>query len=644
MTLGKKMLAGFAFVLALLALSSGSAFYSLQNASEGFAKYRGLARDTNLAGRVQANLVLARLAVKDYIISRGQRGLADFNERFGQALKLFHVAETEIEKPERARLVSLSGPLLEEYQQTFQQVADLIQQENQLFYIDMSAMGNDLLEQLKESQNRRNSLYINSELNKLTSALLLARLSALKWFDQHQDDDFNQAKELIDTEMHGLIVELQHDPDVNKTLAANLNKLDNSRAEYLATMLQLKTISDQRDTQVDDTLDVLGPEIADKLEQVKLSVMRDQDSLGPELQSSNTRALFILVSVSVAAFLVALLISILLSRHITTRLVRASHMAKAMATGQLNVSSQDQSSDEISELMHALDNMAGSLRGMVQEIIEASDDIASSALQLSTQTEDTRTRAQTQHSETDQVATATHEMAAAAHEIANNVVQVATTSEQADELVKTGLQTVSRTQNNIHDLAVSVTETTKEIEELRNETISIGRILDVIRDIADQTNLLALNAAIEAARAGNQGRGFAVVSEEVRSLAMRTQHSTEEIQSLIERLQAGAKKAVASMEKGNALTEAGVELSDEAKHALAKISESFALMNDMTAQIATAAEQQNQVSEQINQSMMKVRDVGTFNLQASDESAAASSQLTALANNLKALVGRFRVN
>ncbi|WP_221793904.1 methyl-accepting chemotaxis protein [Oceanobacter mangrovi] len=641
MTLGQKMLAGFAAVVLLLALSSSNAIFSLNDSSQGFEQYRALARDTNLSGRVQSNLAMARIAVKNFLISRDEQSLGQYQERFRVTNELFGQAQSEIQQPQRAALIAETGPLLLQYQQTFEEVVQLVQQENSLYNDTLSRLGKEMLTTLDQSHTVETSILVQEQLREITSTLLLARLNVVKWFDRHNTDELQQARQLLDSQLPRLLTQLQQAPDSNADLNALLGQLDSQRQQYLNALTSLQGLMQQQDIKITDTLDVLGPQIADKLEQVKLSVMHDQDELGPLLQAANHKAFNILVVISVIAFVVALVISLILSRHITSRLHRASQIARNIAAGQLNVSSQDQGQDEISELMRSLDQMASNMRDMIRDILTASEEISASSKSLLGHTSETRKGANQQQEETDQVATAVNEMAATAHEVASNVVQVADTSDHASGVVKNGLGIVANTQSNIHSLAASVRQSAAEIAELRNEAIGIGRILDVIRGIAEQTNLLALNAAIEAARAGDQGRGFAVVSDEVRTLAQRTQQSTEEIQSLIERLQEGANQAVASMEKGNSLTESCVSLSDEATKALNEISNAFVQMNQMATQIATAAEEQSQVSEQINQSVIKVRDISSKNLHSADASAAASSQLSVLSGNLQKQVARF---
>jgi methyl-accepting chemotaxis protein len=197
--------------------------------------------------------------------------------------------------------------------------------------------------------------------------------------------------------------------------------------------------------------------------------------------------------------------------------------------------------------------------------------------------------------------------------------------------------------NAIGDLAKEVEKAAGVIQQLEGESKNIGSVLDVIKSIAEQTNLLALNAAIEAARAGEQGRGFAVVADEVRTLAGRTQESTSEIEEMITRLQSGANNAVKVMEEGKDMTQVGVEQAASAGEALQTINEAVTKISDMNTQIASAAEEQSAVTEEINRSIVNINQVAEQSATGAGHVASASDDLARLAEQLKGLVENFKV-
>jgi methyl-accepting chemotaxis protein len=245
--------------------------------------------------------------------------------------------------------------------------------------------------------------------------------------------------------------------------------------------------------------------------------------------------------------------------------------------------------------------------------------------------------------ETEMVATAMNEMAATAQEVAQNANSAAEAAEGADLEAQKGQQVVTATLREINTLAASVEEAARVIQKLESDSDAIGSVLDVIGNIADQTNLLALNAAIEAARAGEQGRGFAVVADEVRTLASRTQKSTQEIQTMIEQLQSGARNAVAVMAQGTERAKVSVEQATRAGSSLAAITTAVASISDMNMHIARAANQQGEVANEINSNLASITTSVEHTSHSSTQLNSASEELSGLAASLKSLVGHFRI-
>ncbi len=280
---------------------------------------------------------------------------------------------------------------------------------------------------------------------------------------------------------------------------------------------------------------------------------------------------------------------------------------------------------------------------VVQSIKGNAAQLAAAAEELSTITEQSSEGVVRQQSETQQVATAMNEMSATVQEVAKNAANAATAAQEADEQAKNGHNVVSDTVTTINSLAHEVQRTSEVIEKLKGDSLSIGTVLDVIRDIAEQTNLLALNAAIEAARAGEQGRGFAVVADEVRTLASRTQQSTQEINSMIERLQSGANEAVNVMEEGRTKAEATVEQAARAGEALETITSVVDNIKAMNMQIASAAEEQSATAEEINRNIVNISEVADETSNGAQQTANASDDLARLAVDLQEKVASFQV-
>ncbi|WP_407693056.1 methyl-accepting chemotaxis protein [Pseudomonas paeninsulae] len=281
--------------------------------------------------------------------------------------------------------------------------------------------------------------------------------------------------------------------------------------------------------------------------------------------------------------------------------------------------------------------------GMLLQLSAATTQLAAAAEETSTVNQQTGAGIRRQQSEIEQVATAMHEMAATVQEVARSAAGAAEAAQKADLEAADGRQEVSRTIDAIDFLAKEVEQGSAVILQLEQDTDKIGGVLEVIRGIAEQINLLALNAAIEAARAGEQGRGFAVVADEVRTLALRTQQSTGEIQTMIEHLQTGSANAVKVMGASRNRAQDSVKQVARAGTTLESITRAVATINDMNGQIASAAEEQSSVAEEINRNVVTVSLVAEQTSVGAQHTAAASEELARLAEQLQALVGQFRI-
>jgi len=314
-----------------------------------------------------------------------------------------------------------------------------------------------------------------------------------------------------------------------------------------------------------------------------------------------------------------------------------------MGEGDLTRRLDDTSRDEIGQLGQGFNRFAGLVHDIIREMAGYTGRLHQSAERLTAVTEETSRGVEQQQQRTDDVVAAVDEMAATGREVANNTSAAAEAAQNADNAANDGRQVVGKTIEVIDRLAQEVRRAGEVINRLESDSESIGGVLDVIRGIAEQTNLLALNAAIEAARAGEQGRGFAVVADEVRTLASRTQESTQEIQNMIERLQSGAHEAVRVMEQGSACADESVAQASKAGTALDAISEAVAVISQMNMQIASAAEEQNAVADEINKSVVAISEITEQTAAGAQQTASASNELNQLSEQLSSVVQRFKI-
>jgi len=391
-----------------------------------------------------------------------------------------------------------------------------------------------------------------------------------------------------------------------------------------------------RDAQVSAQLAANARQVVDLVQQVYAA--EDQS-----MQTQITDSTLKIIGFSGVALLVGLLASWLITRLIVGPLRAVIGFAQRIAAGDLRSSEPVDRRDEIGQLMDAMQQMGAGLSRVVSGLQSGIELLSSSAQALSAVTEQTNLEVGNQKEETEQVATAMNQMTATVHDVARNAEQAALAAQTADAKVGSGQSIVRQSMERIEQLASSSASASQSIESLSAEIQNIGQVLGVIKSVAEQTNLLALNAAIEAARAGEQGRGFAVVADEVRALAKRTQQSTEEIERLVTRLRSGAQASVKEMQSSGECVKLAVSDALQTESALVSIADAVSIIQQMNQQIAAAAEQQSSVAEEINRSVTHIRTSADQSALAMQGNAASSIELASLGNELRGMVGHFKL-
>ncbi len=352
-----------------------------------------------------------------------------------------------------------------------------------------------------------------------------------------------------------------------------------------------------------------------------------------------------IVGIAAVVLLVIAAAGVLLSNTI----LRPLHLMKAnlddIAAGEgdltrrLTITSQD----ELGELAGSFNRFVDKIHGLVRQITEMTSQLTGLVTQVSAQAQRSDQAMERQRHETDQVATAINEMSAAAQEVAKSAQNAAVAAQQTDEEGQAAKRVVAGSIVKIHALVDDIRSSGVSLDSLQQDVSSIVSVLGVIRSIADQTNLLALNAAIEAARAGEAGRGFAVVADEVRALASRTQISTQEIQGMIDRLQAGTQSAVEAMRRSSEAGDGTSAQANEAGASLDAMAQLIGTINSMNAQIASAAEEQTAVAEEINRSVHQIAAAVDSVADETQLGAQTTRSLADLGQRLGGLVGQFRI-
>ncbi|MGF6490111.1 methyl-accepting chemotaxis protein [Pseudomonas frederiksbergensis] len=375
------------------------------------------------------------------------------------------------------------------------------------------------------------------------------------------------------------------------------------------------------------------------------AVMADLQKLQGDLDAQRKSDTFGMAMVGLLIAGIGLLVIWLVGHGIARPLKQMVAMLDDIAQGEGDLTRRLTSdrADELGSIAKGFNTFLAKLQAMITQVVTSVQSVSDSSEHTADIAIRTNIGVHKQMAEIDQVATAVHEMTATAQDVARNATQAAQAASHADQAAAQGMQIVRDTSNSIGVLAVEIGKAVGVVQTLAKDSENINAILTSIRGIAEQTNLLALNAAIEAARAGEQGRGFAVVADEVRNLAQKTQKATEEIQTMIQQLQQGTRDVVRVMEDSQNRTDESVQHAAKAAEALETITQAVSVINDMNTQIASAAEEQSAVADDINRNVINIGQVANEVAGGADESSAASADLTKLAEQQRRLINQFKV-
>ena len=623
----RKLGIGFGLVLLLTLLTTVTGWTGLSDVTSRGDKL-GFISDIN---DLTKDLRVARL---NYEMRHGEQGTDAVNEQLVKLDTSLQSARHLIEQPADAAMIEQQVTAVGQYKQAF---AAMIQagasREDARSKLGATADNAAArVAEVEKSMLQGDSLSAFNSVINLSKLLQQARFQVRGYTYSGKTEAEQPALDAIDNTLKYL----ENLPStLTEQHTANLQQAAESLKAYRAAVSQF------RDAQV-ASVDALqrmaaqGQILIDVSKKLTISqtIVRDTDVA----HAKNT-----LLLATALALAFGLFAAWSITRQIVIPLGQTLKVAERIAAGDLTHNLTSKRQDELGQLQRAIQSMTLGLRELIGGISDGVTQIASAAEELSAVTEQTSAGVNSQKVETDQVATAMNEMTATVQEVARNAEQASEAAAQADGEARAGDTVVAEAIEQIERLALEVGHSTEAMGELKRESDKIGSVLDVIKSVAQQTNLLALNAAIEAARAGEAGRGFAVVADEVRSLAQRTQKSTEEIEELIVGLQSGTQQVATIMDNSRSLTDSSVELTRRAGGSLESITRTVSAIQAMNQQIAAAAEQQSAVAEEINRSVLNVRDVSDQTSAASEETAASSAELARLGTHLQMLVGRFRV-
>jgi methyl-accepting chemotaxis protein len=626
-SVNRKLSVGFGLVLLLTLLITFTGWTGLSGVMSRGDKLGFIASLNDLT----KDLRVARL---EYEMRRGEQGPGAVNDLLDQLDTGLKTARTLIEQAADVAMIDQQLAAVSEYKQAFtamtQAGAHREDARSKLGATADNAVAR--VAEVEKSMLQGDSVADFNSVIDLSKLIQQARFQVRGYTYSGKTEAEQPALDAIDNALKNLESLPSKLPEQH---IANLQQATDSLKAYRAAVSQF------RDSQVASAaalqrMAVQGDILLDVSKKLTVSqtIVRDTDA-------AHAKNLLLLATVLALAF--GMLAAWAITRQIVIPLSQTLKVAERVAAGDLTQNLISERQDELGQLQRAMQSMTLGLRELIGGISDGVTQIASAAEELSAVTEQTSAGVNSQKVETDQVATAMNEMTATVQEVARNAEEASKAAVAADQQAREGDKVVGEAIAQIERLAKEVGNSTEAMGHLKRESDKIGSVLDVIKSVAQQTNLLALNAAIEAARAGEAGRGFAVVADEVRSLAQRTQKSTEEIEELIVGLQTGTQQVATIMDNSRSLTDSSVELTRRAGGSLESITRTVSAIQSMNQQIAAAAEQQSAVAEEINRSVLNVRDVSEQTSAASEETAASSVELARLGTHLQMLVGRFKV-
>ena len=652
----QRILLGFAILLVLLVVVAATGFTGIKKVEQGLNTVTGdVANIVASSNKINETLLLSNATLLQHLITYPDEELSRLEEKLEQQQASFHTITDSMESLIQSYPIMLESLAeIREKTQKFYQISkqatqnhrDEIANRDQVFDEKLDLKDSVLfaiedLTILEESGHKTDV--------KFAAAYMLGQIESIQfsvndYFDQYDQESLIDLKKSMNSSLQSAKEKLSNveDPNIDILIQELEDHILSEQGvisayhNYLVFQEKGKHLANELSSTM-TSINISTATLLEEASEVRMSALNSANSAVN--WSISTAIIVILISA-----VIAVLVATWVSRSIKKPLSIVMNVLGKIAEGDFTLRADIKTKDEFGELSRWVNDLASKLESVIREIREASVQVAGTAQTGVVTAEQSKELMSSQNDMTTSVASAMTEMAATVHEVANSAE---TTLEQVQTVDVKATENRSQMDSNIQTiqtLADEIENSSKVVNELNVYSQDIGKILEVIQDIAEQTNLLALNAAIEAARAGEQGRGFAVVADEVRTLATRTHSSTEEIQKVISRLQQGVKETVSSMTLSQNSAQQSVDKAKEVGQSLHEMQEFVTGIRDLSTQIATAAEQQSAVAQEISESVHDIAKMSDEASHAADSTAQNSEGLATLAEQQNNLLSQFRVS
>lgn len=647
-SMGKKLALAPLVLISILVIITFTSSSLLRELSADMERISfDLAPDTELAAEMTDSMYRMRLAVKNYI----QTGSNTFVTSFHQYSDLlsntyFSRAHKEIQNPQRLKMVGELEQEKQEYVNIFKEiVVKNYDERNKLVNGVLNVQGPKIehnLTEVMQSAKHDEDVIAAFYAGQAIRSLLLGRLYVMKFLVENDPSAEARFKQEFATTVANIdeLMKALENPQRRQLVSEAQGLI----SDYLSAADSVKSHIYARNEGV-KKLDTLGPQIADKIGELRHSISKSMEEAATQAKNDTALSTKLLFVVALVAIFIGALVTYLVTRATISKLKATNAVLSdiAQGDGDLTIRVPVKGKDELSELAINYNTFADKMRSTVAQLMNASEQMLLSSQTLSDKAVKTQKEVNEQQAQTQMVASAMTEMSASAQEVSGSAQQAESLVQSTASAATQGTHVILQAANSMRQLSDQIQRASNTVETLKADSDKIGSVLGVIISIAEQTNLLALNAAIEAARAGEQGRGFAVVADEVRSLASRTQDSTEEIQAIIEALQKRSEEANQAMVISRGSSDETVSQVQSANDALKAIDSYMAEINSAISQISGAASEQAIASSEVNESVSKMSDISNHTMAEAIETTSAAQGLNQLGKTVSKLLGQFKI-